>query len=475
VRNRLSASPHSINAVFGAGIHGARYERAVGIIQVAITALNTRTKTERGERLMLRNPKRLSWILTIITSTLLFLGYSASAQTPLTDCDRLAANTTDARKHSSAPGVPFKQVRENVNAALSACADAVKSFPNELRFQYQYARALQIRDKKSAAQLFAKLSENGYPAAFDNVGWIQISENNDYDAAIRAFRKGYELGDADCAVSLFEMIERGKWKPENENQIRITLLEKAAAANHAGAVVALPIERAKHGTAPNDSTAAAPKPAAASTPSFDCSKATQITDKTICSDGNLALLDRRYVSLYREAHSGREGDRALQFAQELTSRKMRCGSDSSCISAVYQDGIVHFEKVVERQRGAEREAQERTKPRVTAPQDVHARDYRADFTYWSQKIENLHYQCDGGYAPGCNNLGFMYQKGEGVRLDKVKAVELYTKACDRGYARGCYNLGASYESGEGVRQDKVKAVGFYKQACMANLSLRANT
>ena len=114
-----------------------------------------------------------------------------------------------------------------------------------------------------------KLSENGYPAAFDNVGWIQISENNDYDAAIRAFRKGYELGDADCAVSLFEMIEREKWKPDNEKQVRITLLEKAAAANHAGAVVALPIERAKHGTPPNDSTAAAPKPAAASTTTND--------------------------------------------------------------------------------------------------------------------------------------------------------------------------------------------------------------
>ncbi len=218
---------------------------------------------------MLRNPMRLSWILAIITSTLLSSGYSALAQTPLTDCDRLAANSTDKRKHSSAPGVPFKQVRENVNAALSACADAVKSFPNELRFQYQYARALQIRDKKSASQLFVKLSENGYPAAFDNVGWIQISENNDYDAAIRAFKKGYELGDADCAVSLFEMIEREKWKPENEKQVRITLLEKAAAANHAGAVVALPIERAKHGTPPNDSTAAAPKPAAASTTTND--------------------------------------------------------------------------------------------------------------------------------------------------------------------------------------------------------------
>lgn len=211
---------------------------------------------------MIRNPIRLSWILTVIASTLLSSGYAAWAQTPLTDCDRLAANSTDKRKHPSAPGVPFKQVRENINAALSACADAVKSFQNELRFQYQYARALQIRDKKGAFTLFLKIAENGYPAAYDNVGWIQISENNDYEAAIRAFQKGYELGDADCAVSLFEMIEREKWKPENEKQVRITLLEKAAAANHAGAVVALPIERAKQGAVPSDSTAAAPTPAA---------------------------------------------------------------------------------------------------------------------------------------------------------------------------------------------------------------------
>ena len=84
-----------------------------------------------------------------------------------------------------------------------------------------------------------------YPAAYDNVGWLLITENNDYDKAVEIFRAGYALGDADCAVSLFEMIDKNRWQPPNAAQLRIELLEKAAAGNHAGAIIVLPIERAK--------------------------------------------------------------------------------------------------------------------------------------------------------------------------------------------------------------------------------------
>jgi hypothetical protein len=184
-------------------------------------------------------------LLAFVASIVLVGSGAALAQAPVTDCDRLAANPTDARKAPSVPGVQFKQVRENLNAALQACSSAAQSYPNELRFRYQYARALQARDKKAAFQIFAQLAKANYAAAYDNVGWILISENNDYENAIKAFERGYALGDADCAVSLFEMINREKWAPENAGQLKITLLEKAAAAKHAGAIIALPIERAK--------------------------------------------------------------------------------------------------------------------------------------------------------------------------------------------------------------------------------------
>ncbi|MCX7135575.1 MAG: hypothetical protein NTW47_02670 [Proteobacteria bacterium] len=164
---------------------------------------------------------------------------------PFTDCDRLSANPTDARRLPGLQGVQFKELRENLNVALTACSNAVASYPNELRFRYQFARALQIKDKKAAYAIFLQLVAANYPAAYDNVGWLLITENNDYDKAVEIFRAGYALGDADCAVSLFEMIDKNRWQPPNAAQLRLELLEKAAAGNHAGAVIVLPIERAK--------------------------------------------------------------------------------------------------------------------------------------------------------------------------------------------------------------------------------------
>ena len=40
---------------------------------------------------------------------------------------------------------------------------------------------------------------------------------------------------------------------------------------------------------------------------------------------------------------------------------------------------------------------------------------------------------------GCSNLGFMYGTGDGVRQNKIKAKELFSKACDGGDMSGCEN------------------------------------
>ena len=73
--------------------------------------------------------------------------------------------------------------------------------------------------------------------------------------------------------------------------------------------------------------------------------------------------------------------------------------------------------------------------------------------------------CDGGSAGGCLNLGVMYSNGEGVRQDTFKAVELFTKACDGGSANGCLNLGVMYVKGEGVKLDKKRALALVGKAC----------
>ncbi len=75
---------------------------------------------------------------------------------------------------------------------------------------------------------------------------------------------------------------------------------------------------------------------------------------------------------------------------------------------------------------------------------------------------------------GCNNLGVRYAKGEGVRQDKVKAAELFTKACDGRNALGCSNLGLMYAKGDSVRQDMSKALAMFGKACDLKLQEGCN-
>ena len=58
-----------------------------------------------------------------------------------------------------------------------------------------------------------------------------------------------------------------------------------------------------------------------------------------------------------------------------------------------------------------------------------------------------------------------YAKGQGVKQDYKKAIELFKKACDLGDATGCYNLGVFYAKGQGVKQDYKKAAELFKKAC----------
>ncbi|CUU79728.1 sel1 repeat family protein [Campylobacter hyointestinalis subsp. hyointestinalis] len=45
--------------------------------------------------------------------------------------------------------------------------------------------------------------------------------------------------------------------------------------------------------------------------------------------------------------------------------------------------------------------------------------------------------CEGENAGGCVSLGFLYELGQGVKQNKLKAKELYGRACDMGVQLGC--------------------------------------
>ena len=62
------------------------------------------------------------------------------------------------------------------------------------------------------------------------------------------------------------------------------------------------------------------------------------------------------------------------------------------------------------------------------------------------------------------NLGLMYEQGTGVKRDRKKALELYTKGAEAGNADSMMSLGRMYEYGLGTKIDLTKAIEFYRQA-----------
>lgn len=77
------------------------------------------------------------------------------------------------------------------------------------------------------------------------------------------------------------------------------------------------------------------------------------------------------------------------------------------------------------------------------------------------QLENLANQGD---VVAQVNLGVMYNQGNRVVKDDVKAFELFKKAAEQGNAYAQYNLGVSYDTGRGVRQDYAKAVEWFQKS-----------
>jgi clan AA aspartic protease (TIGR02281 family) len=77
---------------------------------------------------------------------------------------------------------------------------------------------------------------------------------------------------------------------------------------------------------------------------------------------------------------------------------------------------------------------------------------------WYRKASNQ------GYAPAQYSLGLMYANGQGGRPDYTAAVSWYRKAANQGYAAAQYSLGFMYDKGQGVPQDYASAVSWYRKA-----------
>jgi len=162
-----------------------------------------------------------------------------------TQCDQLAANPMDRRKSPNVPGVPYDVLKANVAEAIRACDLAIRAFPSESRYQYQLARATQVNSPQEALGMFQRLVSAQYPAAYDNLGWLQVRLYRNYAEAARLFRLGVQQNDVDSIVSLAEMVERNYYQPQSASEAKWPLLARAASMGHVNAAQAVERERTR--------------------------------------------------------------------------------------------------------------------------------------------------------------------------------------------------------------------------------------
>ncbi|HEY1382253.1 MAG TPA: hypothetical protein VGF43_01490 [Dongiaceae bacterium] len=68
-----------------------------------------------------------------------------------------------------------------------------------------------------------------------------------------------------------------------------------------------------------------------------------------------------------------------------------------------------------------------------------------------------------GHARAQNNLGILYDNGQGVSQDYAEAARWYRKAAELGYVEAQYNLGNMYYEGQGVERDYIEAKKWFQK------------
>jgi TPR repeat protein len=135
----------------------------------------------------------------------------------VTDCDRLAAMPFDTGHAPDLPGVDVAKI--NIAAAGSACEDAMRQYPDMMRFVYEAGRiAMARKDFVEARRLYDKAAAGGYAMAFNNIGGMYEGGRGvsiDYAEAGRWYRKGADAGEPIAMIDLGWLYETGHGVAKN--------------------------------------------------------------------------------------------------------------------------------------------------------------------------------------------------------------------------------------------------------------------
>jgi TPR repeat protein len=87
-----------------------------------------------------------------------------------------------------------------------------------------------------------------------------------------------------------------------------------------------------------------------------------------------------------------------------------------------------------------------------------------------ESLETLRARADQGEAVAQNELGCIYENGEGVKADFDEAAKWYRRAADQGHAMAQGNLGLCYKNGDGIEKNLTEAAKWFRAAALAGES-----
>jgi TPR repeat protein len=90
---------------------------------------------------------------------------------------------------------------------------------------------------------------------------------------------------------------------------------------------------------------------------------------------------------------------------------------------------------------------------------------------YSEAVRLYRLAATQGHSNAQNNLGSMFELGQGVAQDYAEAVRLYRLAAAQGNAASQNNLGVMFEDGRGVAQDRAEAIRWYRLAAAQGQAL----
>lgn len=99
-------------------------------------------------------------------------------------------------------------------------------------------------------------------------------------------------------------------------------------------------------------------------------------------------------------------------------------------------------------------------------------------TAWNVKaasIESLRKKAEAGDVTAQCDLGYAYEKGNGVTVDYKAALQWYRKAAEQNLPAGLNNVGSIYASGLGVPKDDAEAIKWFRKAAERGFMPAQNT